>query len=344
MEDTMGNYDFLEPIPKTSVQVKLPSRGVPYPKGTAMEHGKLTITPMTMVEEAMFANPRSAGGDAVDKILKRCTMESLDINTLLSSDKFFLFMMLRAVTYGPEYSFTWTCPARPDLKEMCGHKNEATVRIPDDFEVKYLADEDIEPFTVRLPECGREISFRLFRGYDEPEVEKHGQKIENQQKQGIDVADTTEAFRVVRHITAVDGKSVEDAPADKVMAFVLSLPSKDSQVLQEKINYYTPGISTDVALTCSSCGTVQNWDLPFTANFFRAVNPSEGGSVGDEVRPDVPPRDEVRGDHEAGPSGTAVVLPKAAGDEGPGERIGKTQTRSTPPRRVGRAGKIAASE
>ena len=339
----MGNYDFLEPIPKTSVQVKLPSRGVPYPKGTAMEHGKLTITPMTMVEEAMFANPQS-GGDTVDKILKRCTMDSLDINSLLSADKFFLFMMLRAVTYGPEYSFNWTCPARPNLKEMCGRKNEATVRIPDDFDMKYLADEDIEPFTIRLPECGKEISFRLFRGYDEPAVEKHSNKIENQRKQGIDVADTTEAYRVMRHIVAVDGKDVKDAPEDKLMAFILSLPSRVSLFLQEKINFYTPGFSTDLTLTCSECGTVQEWDLPFTANFFRAVNPPEGGTVGDEVRPDVPPGDEVRGDHEVGSSGTAVVLPKTAGDEGPGKRIGKTQIGSHAPRRVGRAGKIAASE
>lgn len=333
----MGEFDFLEPIPKTTVQVKLPSRGVPYPKGAPASNGKLTLAPMTMVEEAIFSNPRAQGGEAVDTILKRCIQESIDVNALISSDKFFLFMMLRAVTYGPQYSFTWTCPTMKNPREVCGRKNEKTVRIPDDFQVKYLADEDTEPFVVQLKESGREISIRLLRGYDEPVIEKHSNDLEAKRKQGILITDTTQAYRLYRHIVAVDGKSIEKAPEDKVMAFILSLSSKDVQQLRDAIVYYTPGISTEVKLVCADCGTTHEWDLPFTADFFRAVDTEPGRTVGYEVRPDVPPRNEVQRDNEPGPSGTPVVLREAARDEGTGSRDREDQVRSPHVRRVSRS-------
>lgn len=299
----MGDFEFLEPIPKTSVSVKLPSRGVPYPKGTPMSSGKLTLTPMTMVEETMVTNPKTAGGDTVDRILKRCIQESIDINMLLGSDKFFLFMMLRAVTYGSDYTFQWTCPSMTTPTELCGHRNTSTVRIPDDFQIKYLADEDVEPYTVRLPECQREISFRLLRGYDEPIIEAHKSTIDAQAKSGIQVVDTTPAFRLVRQIVKVDDKDVVEAPPEKMLAFVQSIPPKDIQLLKGRMAHFTPGLSTDVTLVCEECKNVHEWDLPFTANFFRVIDSNTGRPVGDEVRPDVLPGDALRGDNEDRPSG-----------------------------------------
>jgi hypothetical protein len=275
----MGDFEFLEPIPK------------------------LTLTPMTMVEEAMVTNPKTAGGDTVDRILRRCIQESIDVNVLLGSDKFFLFMMLRAITYGPDYTFEWTCPAMLTPTDICNTRNTTTVRIPDDFQVKYLADEDTEPYTVRLPDCQREISFRLLRGYDEPIIEGHSAKIEAQEKAGIQMMDTTPVFRLVRQIVKVDDKDVTEAPEDKMMAFVQSIPPKDIQLLKGRMAHFTPGLSTDITLVCEKCKNVHEWDLPFTANFFRVIDSTTGRPVGDEVRSDVLPGDASRGDNEDGPSG-----------------------------------------
>jgi len=298
----MGDFDFLEPIPKTSVSVKLPSRGVPYPKGTPMASGKLTLTPMTMVEETMITDPKTAGEDSVDKILKRCIQESVDVNALLGSDKFFLFMMLRAVTYGSEYTFQWTCPAMKNPVELCGHKNTTTVKIPDDFQIKYLADEDVEPYTVRLPECQREISFRLLRGYDDPVIDAYKAKIAAQSKAGIQVVDTTPIFRLVRQIVKVDGKDVTEAPEDKMLAFVQSIPPKDIQLLKGRMAHFTPGMSTDLTLVCEKCKAVHEWDLPITANFFRVVDSTTGRPIGDEIRSHVLSGDAPRGNNEDGSS------------------------------------------
>jgi hypothetical protein len=329
-----NEYDFLEPIPKTTVSVSLPSRGILYPKGTPMHSGKLSLSPMTMVEEAIFNNP---GGDSIDRMLKRCIAETIEVNSLIGSDKFFLFLMLRAISYGPEYTFTWTCPARKTMRETCGHKNTKTVHIPDDFQMKYLADDDTEPFTVRLPETQREISFRLMRGYDEPVIERYAKGLEAQKKQGIMVENTVPAFRLARQILKVDGKDVTNAPEQKLLAFILSLPAKDVQYLRAKVSYYTPGISTDVTLVCDECGFVQEGDLPFTANFFRLSDEELEGPVGDEVRPDVLPGDEQPGDHDDGPSGTDVPPQEADRGEGVGSGVGEAQARRHAPRRVSRS-------
>ena len=333
----MGDFDFLEPIPKTTVSVKLPSRGVLYPKGTPQASGQLNMSPMTMIEEAMFSNPSRAGGmSPTDRVLKKCIQDSVDISTLLVSDKVFLFYMLRAITYGPEYSFNWTCQA-PRGKGVCGHKNTTTVRIPDDFQMKYLADEDKEPFVVTLPETQRKVAFRLLRGYDEPEIEKYAERLEERRSQGLIVEDTTAAYRLSRQILTVDDRDVTKAPEDKILRFLLSLPLRDSQFLRNKIAYYTPGINTDVHLRCAECKAEEEGDLPITVNFFRVVDPDEGGPVGAEVRPDVLPGDEPLGDHEDGDGGADVVPREAPGDKEGGDGDRKVEARRDTPRRVGRS-------
>jgi len=285
----MSEFDFLKPIPKTTISVKLPSRGMLYRDDTPAGKGKVTLAPMTMVEESYFLDPDLPFEKAIDKILKQCIQENLDVNTLLSSDKFFLFMMLRAVTYGAEYPFTWVCPADKEGGGTCRNKNSAVVHIPDDFKVKYLADDDKEPFKVILPDCQKEISFRLLRGYDDEHIDRFQKEGKAKQQENIRVIDRTAIFRLSRHITHVDGKAVKDAPQDLLLTFVSSFSAKDRQYLQQKINFYTPGLDTAVTLTCEKCGTVHEWDMPFTANFFRAViEPDEANAVADEVRSDVP--------------------------------------------------------
>jgi len=290
----MSEYNFLTPIPKTTVSVKLPSRGVLYRDDTPAGSGKVHLSPMTMIEEGFFMDDDLTFSEAVDKILKKCIQEDLDINTLLSSDKFFLFMMLRAVTYGSDYAFTWTCTLEKSRGEICGHKNSSTVKIPDDFKLKYLADTDKEPFKITLPDCQREISFRLLRGHDELLIDRFSQAEKAKKQDGVMIPNRLSVFRLARHITHVDGKAVKDAPENMLLGFVSSFSAKDRQYFQEKINFYTPGLDTGVRLTCEQCHTPQELDMPFTANFFRAVLDGDTAEpVADEVRLNVLSKDGV---------------------------------------------------
>jgi hypothetical protein len=301
----MGEFDFLEPIPKTTVSVRLPSRGILYRKDSPAGSGKIHLSPMTMVEESYFMDDELTFSEAFDKILKKCVQEELDINTLLSADKFFLFMMLRAITYGPEYTFSWTCGSQKPNGENCRHKNSSTVKIPDDFKLKMLADEDTEPFKITLPDCQREISFKLLRGHDEVYIDRFSKMEESKKQEGVTLPNRLGIFRLARHITHVDGKSVKEAPENILMSFVASFSAKDRQYFQDKIAYYTPGLDTGVSVLCEKCGSVQKLDMPFTADFFRAViNEDEIPAVADEVRSDVLLRDDLQRNNAPGSSRT----------------------------------------
>lgn len=291
----MGDFDFLEPIPKAAMSVKLPSKGVPYPKDHPANGGKLTIVPMTMLEESFFLDDNQEVTNIIDKVLNRCLQEKFDTNSLITSDKFFLFLMLRAVTYGSEYSFEWVCKLPGKKNKPCNTHNVSKVHIPNDFKMKYLEETDTEPFVVTLPETKKQISFRLFRGADEVRVENHIKKLEAFKGTEVQKLDTSAAYRLLCHIVAVDGNSVAKAPEDKLLAFILSLPARDRQYLQDKINYYTPGLNTDVTVVCATCGNVSVMDLPYTAGFFRSSFPDEEpeGTPDDEVRINVLPGDRL---------------------------------------------------
>lgn len=279
----MGDFDFLEPLPKTVVSIKLPSRGVPYPEGSPQASGKINLSPMTMIDEAVFLEEGVTLKEAIDRVLRRCVQEKIDVNTLLVSDKFFLFMMLRAITYGEEYTFNWVCGSND-----CSSDNTTTIKIPNDFKMKQLADEDKEPYVVTLPDSQKEISFRLLRGVDEPAIEAYRKKIGSQQSDTMKVQDTTPLYRVCRHILAVDGNSVEKASDQQLMKFFASLTAKDRQYFQAKIALYTPGIDTALTVVCDKCGRKQEMDMPFSAQFFRAIDDTdEAIPMADEVRSDV---------------------------------------------------------
>ena len=246
---------------------------------------------MSMLDETIFAEDGLDLSLAVDKILKRCVQETIDINSLLGSDKFFLFMMLRAVTYGPEYTFEWTCTKETAPQVVCGHVNTTTINIPNDFKMKYLGDDDSEPFEIVLPESGKDLSFRLLRGHDEEAVKRFTEEIEEKRRDGIQALDTTGIFRLSRHVLKVEGNDATKAPRDMVMNFLASLGARDRQHLKDKIRFYTPGLDTGLKLKCDKCKFVHSWDMPLTADFFRAVNDDEGDPVADEVRFNVLPGD-----------------------------------------------------
>lgn len=331
--------DFLAPLPKTTRSVPLPSRGIPYTGGPAAE-GRLTLAAMTMVEENLMSTPRTLSGeDGINAALKACIQESLDLNHLLTADKFFLFLMLRAVTYGSDYTFNWNCtailPVGPKAGDFCGFRNRSTVMIPDQFEVKQLADEDTEPFMITLPDSGKDIGFRLARVRDEKSTEKYEREDDGDDRVAGKATirhhaiRSLEAFQLSQLLTHVDGNELtEDINRDDVMRWLLSLSSRDIAVYRNKLNYFTPGIDTSLKLACSACGFKHDMDLPLTSEFFRPEFAIDPESVADEVRPDAPPQSELRGTAQDSAGGTPLVLREIDGASEGGGRDEEAGTRN----------------
>ena len=307
--------DFLTPIPKTTRSITLPSRGVLYTKGPAAG-GKLTLSAMTLVEENLLSTPRTlSGDDGVTAAIKKCIVENIDVNHLLVADKFFIFLMLRAITYGSEYAFNWTCPAvyRSGARRgnVCGASNRTSVNIPDQFQIKQLADEDTEPFMIVLPESGKEIGFRLPRVYDEKASDKF--LAEREESENIRSTMTVEAFQLARFILSVDSNSTDGVEAKSLQTWLLSLPAKDIAFYRDRLEYFTPGIDTSVSLKCMSCGTVHKMDLPLTSEFFRPKFTIDSRPMEDEVRPDAPSGDSVQSAPPDPARGTPLVLREIEG-------------------------------
>ena len=321
-----SKVDFLTPIPKTVIQVSLPSRGIPY-KTSPLNSGKISLSPMSIIQENMLISPNVESDidyiSLIDKVLKQCIKEKepVDVNSMLSADKMFLFMMLRAVTYGPEYSVSWKC-TQTNRNEVCETNNRAIIRIPDDFKIKKLGDDDIEPYKVELPDSHKVISFRLSRGSDEYLVEKRKMDIRRKNKTGsMTVPDDTSVYRLALLITHVDGNEVTVEMIEPLMEFIASLSMRDIRKIRESIDFYTPGLDTVVKVECSKCHKVTEMDVPITVDFFRPVTDDDRGSATDEVRADVLPGYVPDRDTPVGLSRTDMVLDKDAGDKSTGIRV-----------------------
>jgi len=314
---------FLEPVPKTAVVVKLPSAGVPYNENSPEGSGKLTLNAMTMIDESAILNPPKgvSFSQAVDRVLSKALQETVNVNGLLSADKFYLFMMLRAVTYGQEYAFTWEC-GKESEGEVCGYTNKGRVNIPGDFKVKYLLPEDKEPFEVELPVTKKKIRFRLSRGQDEMEVDRYESDIKAKQKSGLMAYDTTHIFRLAKLVTHVDDNQVTTEMMDHLVQFINSLPAEDISSLRQQIEHFTPGLDTGIKEICEQCHELTSMDLPITVSFFRPDYPVRGEPAKPQVRHDVLPGDESSGSVKHGHVGTPVVPQQAKRDEGRGDGAG----------------------
>jgi len=247
--------------------IRLPSRGLLY--DGLLPDGKLNVIPMTAREEKLLAGASGDLTEVIDTIFQRCVVMGPDLkpSMFLSSDRFYTLLMLRATSYGQDYTFSVTCDA-------CGFDFTKTVNIPDDFETIYLEDDVQEPFEVVLPMSGKKVGFRLPRGSDEVMIAKYsermlggrGKKRTVAKKQG----DPAYIYRTALLIETLDNIDVSDTQLmkDKI-EFVEKLIGGDSMALQAAIRDNDCGIDTEMLERCPRCNKINEFIMPFTAEFFR---------------------------------------------------------------------------
>ena len=107
-------------------------------------------------EETLDAGPYEVPGDA-----------KLDWGKVLQGDRFFALLMVRALTYGPNYAFAVGCQ-----NAACRARVEWEVNLTE-FPVRQLSDEsraaflDGNRFETTLPDAGVRLRFKLLTGHDE---------------------------------------------------------------------------------------------------------------------------------------------------------------------------------
>ena len=184
-----------EPAP---VAITLPSRAILYkndPKvGNIDKDGQVFIRPIVMDDMEIFMTPELIEtGTVIDSLFNRCIQGDVNPKYLLVSDRNYLLMYIRAQSYGPEYSFKFSCTNGGCSKTITQRINlgELPVIYLDDIHgekndkgevVKSSLKNVKEPFECQLSMSGAKVWFNLPRGIDESEQasERHKRKLKKE--------------------------------------------------------------------------------------------------------------------------------------------------------------------
>lgn len=235
------------------VEVKLPSRGLFY--GGAIPEGVITLRPIMVQEEKLMMGARNRLS-VMDKILERCLVGcSLPISKLLMTDKFFLMMQLRSISYGADYTFKQKCP-------YCTATFQHTIQLPEGLTMKVSEPTDVEPFEVFLPRCKKKVTVRFLRGEDEEAIEKYVQAKPNASKEE---GDPGYEYRIATQLVSIEGKELDILER---LRFCENLTGMDSLAIRRVVSEKEPGLDLSIQCVCPTCRNDIHTGVQLTNEFF----------------------------------------------------------------------------
>ena len=231
--------------------VDLPSKGLLYPKESALSSGKIEIKYMTAKEEDILTSANLIKkGVVIDKLLESLIVDkSVKVNDLLIGDKNAVLIASRILAYGKEYEV-----------EVEGRKVEVDLTtLKDKFIDESIVTNNANEFEFELPATKRKITFKFLTSADEKEIDK---EIEGYKKigDGIGYELTT---RLKHQIISIDG----DSKKTSVQNFVDNeFLSRDSMAFRNYVNEIMP----DVDMTSTYIdddGNKKEFTVPMTVSF-----------------------------------------------------------------------------
>ena len=231
--------------------VDLPSKGLLYPKESALSSGKIEIKYMTAKEEDILTSANLIKkGVVIEKLLESLIVDkSVKVNDLLIGDKNAVLIASRILAYGKEYEV-----------EVEGRKVEVDLTtLKDKFIDESIVTNNANEFEFELPATKRKITFKFLTSADEKEIDK---EVEGYKKigDGIGYELTT---RLKHQIISIDG----DSKKTSVQNFVDNeFLSRDSMAFRNYVNEIMP----DVDMTSTYIdgdGKEKEFTVPMTVSF-----------------------------------------------------------------------------
>ena len=252
----------LQIVRKTGVYTPfvLPSNGLLYGDGNS--GGEIHVRPMKAGEEEILATPHMfASGKAIDAIFARCidfkNFPVKDPADLLSLDRTALLILIRTLSYGPDYHFHLNC-------YNCGKSFEGFVNTSENLEVYHLQKEAglQEPIRSVFPVCELEFTYRLSRGKDELEL----MRLRNERASKSDGKATNNVLHekaklVVESIAGITDKS-------QIEIILSELVAGDLHHLRDCVESPPFGVDDIVRVDCVNCRTENRVRLPMGPEFF----------------------------------------------------------------------------
>lgn len=237
----------------TGERLELPSRGLLYPQGHPAAQGWIMVRPITTKEEEILVTERfHKQGVAIDMILSRCILTK-GINTLdlLSGDRLHILFYLRAISYGPEYSFRTKMRDGSEQEIKTDVSKLTIVTLPDGF---------AEPWVAQID--GTTYELRLSRGKDEQEAIVEQMRNKKKSPNAPNSA-PTDALR--RQIVSING----DTDRDNIVEHVGRMIAKTAHALRAEIVKNAPGPQLKIDVINQETGDSEEINVGITESFFR---------------------------------------------------------------------------
>jgi len=206
--------------------VELPSKGLLYPKDSALAEGKIEMKYMTAREEDILTNQNYIQqGVVIDKLLQSLIVTPINYGDLLVGDKNAILIASRILGYGKDYEFDYK--GTKEVVDLSEIKNR-------DIDYSLLQGGKNE-FTFVTPATGTNITFKLLTHADEKAID---QEVKGLKKINKD-SSTELSTRLKRMITSVEGSPETKTIRDFVDNYLLA---RDSRALREYIKSVQPDI------------------------------------------------------------------------------------------------------
>jgi hypothetical protein len=250
----------------------LASKGIFYKD--ALSDGVITVEPWGSEEERLLVSPNIDFNETLDRLIKRLTNCPIPPSELLLVDRHHIFLYMRCLSYGGEYSISFKC-------ESCGNKVSHDMDLEKDLDVRYADDPDLlvslnmkkgerlsEPFRFTLPIQKKVIGWRMLRGKDEDSVKKYVRRIASKAKLKKEDDERPDyIYRSALRVVEFDGHEVSELT--EAMDIIKSLRGKDSLAFRQEIEAVDFGIDTELVVSCRSCGYPNELMMPLDKTFFR---------------------------------------------------------------------------
>lgn len=240
--------------------VQLPSRGVLY--DGKLPGGHVQMRRMKSGENAKLLSAGGGANDRLEVIVNSCTKfpPGFDPKTLLLTDSMYLLLVLRTMTFGPEYQYTYRC-------RFCGSTERAKINIVEDLD-EQVADLSLtEPVDVELIDAKCTVGCRFLRSSDNALILKHANRLKLASN---DRDDPSYAYRLALMLVHRNGTAFTDILTRT--DFINSLSAADAIRLEKGVDDKQPGVDTRVNLTCRACSGMTEIGLPFDGEFLRPSN------------------------------------------------------------------------
>jgi len=236
--------------------INLPSKGQTYPNCPET----FSIAGLTVNQLKMLYGYEDLDV-AVEQILKSVILEPKDfpVDILLNEDKYYICLLLKAITYGPDMTTNIYCPE-------CKKQVEVHYNLLNDIEVTSIPEGFKNPYDIgKLPKCGDKITLKLLTHKDFKAINTRVTEIK--EKYPDYEGDPTYPVMLSKYINTINGEVPIRADLE---AYVDELSAMDAIYIEEKVKEVFFGVKPLITEKCSICGHEIMLPLPrLSTEFFR---------------------------------------------------------------------------